>query len=131
MRKMILIPALALSAGLILSELAQAQPYVRPYPYGPVGVYVRPVGPGPYIGIRAPGVGISIGAPVATYPILRSPTVIVDPAPVVVSDEYIVEYRNRIGEPWRVYRGYASRRHAFDVADQLRDMGYHTRILRD
>lgn len=130
MQKMILIPAMTLAAGLFLSELAQAQPYYRTGPA--VGVFVRP-GPGPYVGIRAPGVGISIGAPLATYPILRSPAVIVDtaPPPVVVYDDYIVEYRTRIGDPWRVYRGYASRRAAFDVADQLRDMGYHTRVLRD
>jgi hypothetical protein len=92
---------------------------------GPGGIAMRP---GPGIGI-----GINIGPPIPSYPLYpyypppRPPVLIVDP----VYDRYNVLYRECSQDPWRSYRVYESRRLALITADQLRDMGYETSVLRD
>jgi hypothetical protein len=81
------------------------------------------------------GIGISIGGPSfppplypsSFYPPPRPTMIIVDP----ICDHYHVMYRECANDPWRSYRVYESRRLALDTADQLRDMGYDARVLRD
>lgn len=134
MRKRMLIPAIAIAAGLFFSVSAQAQPF-RPGPPGPRPGF-RPgppvVRPGPVVGLGigirpAPGIGIGIrlGGPVLPPP--RPPVVVVDP----IRYPYRVLYRDRLDETWQVYQAYDSHRAAHDVADQLRDMGYQSRVLHD
>jgi hypothetical protein len=135
MQKRMLIPAIALAAGLLFSLSAQAQPF-RPGPgpgpgFRPGPPIIRP-GPGPIVGLgigirAAPGIGIGIrlGGPVLPPP--RPPVVVVDPIPY----SYRVLYRDRLNEPWQVYQAYESHRVAHDVAEQLRDMGYQARVLHD
>ena len=126
MRKMTLIPAFALAAGLLLADSAQAQPPLRPGfpPPSPPGLR-----PPPPIGLRPPGIGIdiSIGRPMPLYPVHRPPVIVVDP----ICEHYRVMYRDCPHDPWRTYRVYESHRLAHRVANDLRDMGYEARVLHD
>lgn len=138
MRKIILIPAIALAAGLFLTQTAQAQPPMPPRHGHSHGPAMHPPGmplpprPAPAIGIGirpSPnlGIGISIGGPVPVYPIHRPPVIVVDP----VHECYRVVYRECAHDPWRTYRVYHSHRLAHDVADQLGAMGYQTRVSHE
>ena len=126
MRNQILVPAMAL-AGLFLADQVQAQPFIRTMPHAPVRV-VRTVPP-PVVISRAPaiGIGINVGLPINPYPIYQPPVIIVDP----IYNHYRVVLRASCNEPWRTYRIYPSRRLAFDMASELRYMGYEARVFHD
>jgi hypothetical protein len=120
------IPASA-HAGIFVGVRVVEPGYYRP---GPVVVYQ----PAPVVVAQPAPVVVTEPAPgvITQPPPLVSPAPVIAPAPppvVVVPRPWHVQYRFRLGEPWREYAAYRYHARAMDARDFLVHRGYRVRVV--